>query len=231
MTLAAPYLVYGIVTDGGIPVNGATIYIQNTTGGSTIMTGTTNSAGKYQMDISKLNIISNGNTVKVWCFKSGKYDDESFTLIAQSKVKNANFQIDTYNLSDSLTFTDTQSRLNNLVFSEHPLFTDVFIKTNDRIITDLMNILDSPGADCTGVYYRGLSDQMLINDARVNDWSHQIAGDSISLSDSFVNNIIISLSDVLAITLDYYNAYTNPDDNVFIFSKNETPFIIITRES
>jgi hypothetical protein len=79
MTLENPYHVYGIVSDGGTPSNNAKVYAKDITLGSSIISVTTGSNGRYILDLSS--IANDGDTISVWCFSSdGKYKSISFTL-------------------------------------------------------------------------------------------------------------------------------------------------------
>lgn len=78
MSLDNPYLVFGRITKDGLAVDNAIISVKDLTIGSVILQTTTNASGDYLIDIAE--IATNGDLIKVWCFKDGVIDQDTFTL-------------------------------------------------------------------------------------------------------------------------------------------------------
>ena len=64
MTLAVNNYVWGKVTDGGTPVNGALVHARDSTEGQGDGDYTTGADGKYQINLK--DIANDGHTILVW---------------------------------------------------------------------------------------------------------------------------------------------------------------------
>ena len=72
------YYVYGNVTDNSVPVSSATVYVQDINEGGAILEYALGASGQYQINLNGEAV--DGNTIRVWCSKDGKSDEEIFTL-------------------------------------------------------------------------------------------------------------------------------------------------------
>ena len=82
------YFVYGKVTYNTVNVSGATVYAQDITKGGPILECYLDESGMYQINLKDSAV--DGNTIKVWCSKDGKTDEETFTL----NISNPNEKVD-----------------------------------------------------------------------------------------------------------------------------------------
>ena len=64
MVLTDPFWVYGTITDAGVNVEGAVVYIQDTTVASSVLNETTPANGQYTINIQT--IANDGDTISVW---------------------------------------------------------------------------------------------------------------------------------------------------------------------
>jgi len=78
MTLPFPYIVYGVVKDGGTPVPSATVQIYDKTVPAGTAIATTDANGLYVYNI--MDYVSSGSTVEVKCNHSQKEGKTTFTM-------------------------------------------------------------------------------------------------------------------------------------------------------
>ena len=86
--ITANYYVYGTVTDNSVPVSSATVYVQDINEGGAILEYALGASGQYQINLNGEAV--DGNTIRVWCSKDGKSDEETFTL----NISNPNEKVD-----------------------------------------------------------------------------------------------------------------------------------------
>lgn len=76
------YIVFGIVTDSDSnAVDGGTVIATNKSeAGNPSTSDTTDSNGVYQIDLSNIATIDDGDIIEISCTYDGEYDSKSFTL-------------------------------------------------------------------------------------------------------------------------------------------------------
>lgn len=182
MTLNSPYYVYGTITDAGAPVNGASVYVQDTTGVSSILNILTNAQGKYMIDLKS--IANNGDTIKTWSFSGGKYNDDSFTLNVFGPHQIIDLAIGYPSLTDTFSIIDSHLK------DASGVFTDTF-----NIIDSLSDLFESPLSDSLGMTdgYSFLfgyppSDSLLFTDGYIKEVS-DVFSDTIGMTDGYIKNV------------------------------------------
>ena len=200
MTLPVPYPVYGVITDGGSPVNNALVHAQDTTTGGTIATTTTNANGEYQINLE--NIANDGNNITVWSSYDGKNKNYSFTLNIANKAERVNLALESTTLSDSVSLSESLSKIADMIRSNTDSITlsDSYNSIGNFNSVNSDSLTFSDVLSKTGSFNRSNSDTITINDTITpSGIFERTSSDTITLSDvlSKTASFIFSETDTL----------------------------------
>jgi len=258
MTLPVPYPVFGVISDGGSPVSGANVYIQDTTVNGTVLSMLTDTQGRYQFNISSN--ATDGDTIMAWAYYNGKYCDESFTLNIGSKAHRINLSVDYIRLTEKMTITDAVLQDASLIKQDNLSMVDTHKKTVDCKVSDMITITDSNLKDVSATVQDTmnitdshtksvdckLDDTMNITDANTKDVSiiksdtmgisdamvkqiTMVLGDQLSILDSIVKDTSLHLDDTVIIADSYIEVLFESLCPYLVYGKNEEPYNVSKR--
>ena len=196
ITLPVNYYVVGIITDDGTPVSNANVHIQ----GDTVISGTTNSSGKYTLNIK--NYATNGATITVRGFGNGKYKTDTFILNIGNPAQLVNLALDAVTISDTITIGESVTQTANMQRNLNDTVTlgdNVTQMANmQRSLSDIVTLGDTVSQIAT--LQRNLSDTVTIGESVSQIANMQrTMNDAITLSDSFFKNVSFILNDTVTL--------------------------------
>jgi len=123
MTIPFPWYLKGTVTDGGA-VEGATVRARDITVDQGIATATTDSSGKYLINL--MNYATHGHTVEVWCAANGKYKRNTFVVNTYAPGQTEDLTLEALEYTETVTLFDGLTKLATVVktLSETTTLTD-----------------------------------------------------------------------------------------------------------
>ena len=211
-----PYPIFGTITDGGSPVNNANVYaVDTTTPGSTGNT-TSNSDGKYNIDLQNI-ANTNGDNIKVYACDSGKTKQNIFALDISGAAEQVNLALDSTSITEIMAINDPtpttieqyyRTIIEQLALLDTPTTQASFIRTVTDIIgllddyninpsifvTDIINLLEAHTANVS----TSTVEQIALLGATIKNIGITRA-DQIALLESTIKNIAITRTEQIAI--------------------------------
>jgi len=212
MSLEFPYLVFGQITDSGMPCENVLVYAKDLTNDSAELEVFTDSNGQYIIDIAS--IANDGDSIHVWCFNTGDYDDDTFVLDITGPGEEINLYLGTYPLSDNPLITDNKTLDFSKILADNPLYSDGLSFVFNHGINDTITVTDTLLYTVGKMY----SDIVLYTD-------------SLSIKKYYTYPLTIFGSNeqlfvIFGSNEQPYNLYSNNEQPFNIYSNNEQPFNI-----
>lgn len=200
MTLPNPFPFYGDITTGGSPTSGAKVYVKDLDNDEGTVNATTDASGKYILDISS--VVTNGNTVHVWCLGSGKYKDTSFTLDISGAATKVDLALETTTATEIMGLNDLDITKNVL-----KLVVEQIAMDESRILGTSLHFTDSIGL--LPSYIKGLSmhyiEQLaLLDNATAGGIKVTLVTEQLALLDSYNYNMKKVITEQIALNSDGY---------------------------